>query len=64
MNKMKLNPFLETLPTYQPGRPIDEVARELNLPARVHSQGGFQLKIRSRPASPRAALEALQQSIA
>jgi histidinol-phosphate aminotransferase len=24
---------LETLPTYQPGRPIEEVARELNLPA-------------------------------
>jgi histidinol-phosphate aminotransferase len=30
---MKTNPFLKTLPTYQPGRPIEEVARELNLPA-------------------------------
>ncbi len=30
---MPLNPFLKTLPTYQPGRPIEEVARELNLPA-------------------------------
>ena len=30
---MQLNPFLKTLPTYQPGRPIEEVARELNLPA-------------------------------
>jgi len=29
---MKINPFLKTLPTYQPGRPIEEVARELNLP--------------------------------
>ena len=29
---MKTNPFLKTLPTYQPGRPIEEVARELNLP--------------------------------
>ena len=31
--EMKINPFLKTLPTYQPGRPIEEVARELNLPA-------------------------------
>ena len=29
---MKLNSFLTTLPTYQPGRPIEEVARELGLP--------------------------------
>jgi histidinol-phosphate aminotransferase len=30
---MNLNPFLKTLPVYQPGRPIEEVARELGLPA-------------------------------
>ena len=30
---LPLSPFLKTLPTYQPGRPIEEVARELNLPA-------------------------------
>lgn len=30
---MRLNPFLKNLPVYQPGRPIEEVARELNLPA-------------------------------
>jgi histidinol-phosphate aminotransferase len=30
---MKINPALKNLPTYQPGRPIEEVARELNLPA-------------------------------
>ena len=30
---LPLNPFLKTLPVYQPGRPIEEVARELNLPA-------------------------------
>lgn len=30
---MRLNPFLKNLPTYKPGRPIEEVARELNLPA-------------------------------
>jgi histidinol-phosphate aminotransferase len=29
---MQFNPFLKTLPTYQPGRPIEEVARELGLP--------------------------------
>ena len=28
-----LSPFLKTLPVYQPGRPIEEVAREMNLPA-------------------------------
>ncbi len=28
-----LNPSLKTLPVYQPGRPIEEVARELGLPA-------------------------------
>ena len=28
---MKLNPNLQTLPVYQPGRPIEEVARELGL---------------------------------
>ncbi len=30
---LKLNPVLATLPVYQPGRPIEEVARELGLPA-------------------------------
>ncbi|HWD21252.1 MAG TPA: histidinol-phosphate transaminase [Verrucomicrobiae bacterium] len=30
----KLNPNLATLPVYQPGRPIEEVARELGLPAK------------------------------
>jgi histidinol-phosphate aminotransferase len=29
-----LNPALESLPVYQPGRPIEEVARELGLPPR------------------------------
>ena len=31
--KLPLSPFLKTLPVYQPGRPIEEVARELKLPA-------------------------------
>lgn len=30
---LPLSPLLKTLPTYQPGRPIEEVARELGLPA-------------------------------
>jgi histidinol-phosphate aminotransferase len=30
---LPLSPFLKTLPTYQPGRPIEEVARELGLAA-------------------------------
>ncbi|MEO6034816.1 MAG: histidinol-phosphate transaminase [Verrucomicrobiota bacterium] len=30
---LALNPSLENIPVYQPGRPIEEVARELNLPA-------------------------------
>ena len=30
---LQLNPNLEGLPVYQPGRPIEEVARELGLPA-------------------------------
>ncbi|MEP6663516.1 MAG: histidinol-phosphate transaminase [Verrucomicrobiota bacterium] len=30
---LPLNPNLENIPVYQPGRPIEEVARELNLPA-------------------------------
>jgi histidinol-phosphate aminotransferase len=29
---LPLSPFLKTLPIYQPGRPIEEVARELGLP--------------------------------
>src|SRR5580704_10578873 len=30
---LPISSFLKNLPTYQPGRPIEEVARELNLPA-------------------------------
>ena len=30
---LNINPFLKNLPVYQPGRPIEEVARELGLPA-------------------------------
>ncbi len=30
---MNFNPFLQNLPTYLPGRPIEEVAREMKIPA-------------------------------
>src|SRR5947208_12976063 len=30
---LPLNPALANVPTYQPGRPIEDVARELDLPA-------------------------------
>ena len=30
---LPINPDLARIPTYQPGRPIEEVARELGLPA-------------------------------
>src|SRR6185295_14163419 len=33
MSALPLNPSLKGLPVYQPGRPIEEVARELGLPA-------------------------------
>ncbi len=33
MQAIRLNPNLANLPVYQPGRPIEEVARELGLPA-------------------------------
>ncbi|MHB9008860.1 MAG: histidinol-phosphate transaminase [Limisphaerales bacterium] len=33
VNSLPFNPVLQKLPVYQPGRPIEEVARELGLPA-------------------------------
>lgn len=57
----RISPFLKSLPTYQPGRPIEEVARELGLPA------ASIIKVASNEnpfgPSPRA-VAALQQAIA
>jgi histidinol-phosphate aminotransferase len=57
---LPLNPNLKNLPVYQPGRPIEEVARELGLPA------GSIIKLASNEnpfgPSPRA-LAALQQAL-
>jgi histidinol-phosphate aminotransferase len=58
---MRLNPFLKNLLTYQPGRPIEEVARELNLP------GDSIIKVASNenPFGPSPlALAALQKAVA
>jgi histidinol-phosphate aminotransferase len=54
-----LNPVLQYLPVYQPGRPIAEVARELGLPER----GIIKLASNENPLGPSpAALAALKQA--
>jgi histidinol-phosphate aminotransferase len=58
---LKINPFLKNLPTYQPGRPIEEVARELGLSA------GSIIKVASNenPFGPSSlAIAAMQRAIA
>jgi histidinol-phosphate aminotransferase len=55
-----LNPALEHLPVYQPGRPVEEVARELGLPARQV----IKLASNENPLGPSpAALAALQKAL-
>ena len=54
------NPALKTLPVYQPGRPIEEVARELGLPARDI----IKLASNENPLGPsRLALAAMRKAI-
>lgn len=56
-----LNPSLEKLPVYQPGRPIEEVARELNLPA----ESIIKLASNENPLGPsRLALAAMKKALA
>jgi histidinol-phosphate aminotransferase len=57
---MKISPFLENLPVYQPGRPIEEVARELGLdPA-----GIIKLASNENPLGPsRLGLAAMRQAL-
>ena len=58
---MRTNPFLKNLPTYQPGRPIEEVARELNLPA----DSIIKVASNENPFGPSPlALAALQKALA
>jgi len=54
-----VNPALQELPTYQPGRPIDEVARELNLPA----SDLIKLASNENPLGPSPAALAAMQNV-
>jgi len=55
-----VNTALKTLPIYQPGRPIEEVARELNLPANEI----IKLASNENPLGPSpAALTAMQKAL-
>jgi histidinol-phosphate aminotransferase len=57
---LKINPALSHLPVYQPGRPIEEVARELNLPAESINK----LASNENPFGPSPlAVAALQKSL-
>jgi histidinol-phosphate aminotransferase len=59
--QLPLNPALATLPVYQPGRPIEEVARELGLPA----SDVIKLASNENPLGPSpAALEAMERALA
>ncbi len=58
---LALNPALETIPNYQPGRPIEEVARELGLPA----ADIIKLASNENPLGPsRLALAAMRRALA
>jgi histidinol-phosphate aminotransferase len=58
---LPLNPSLKNVPVYQPGRPIEEVARELGLPADTI----IKLASNENPLGPSpAALAAMQKAIA
>ncbi len=57
---LALNPALETIPNYQPGRPIEEVARELGLPASAI----IKLASNENPLGPsRLALAAMRRAL-
>ena len=58
---LKFNPFIKNLPVYQPGRPIEEVARELGLPL----DGIIKLASNENPFGPSPlAQAAMQKAIA
>lgn len=55
-----LNPFLAHLPVYQPGRPIEEVARELGLPV----EGIVKMASNENPLGPAPkAIAAMQKAL-
>src|SRR5271154_3025075 len=58
---LPLSPFLKTLPVYQPGRPIEEVARELGLSA----ESIIKVASNENPFGPSPlAIAAMQKAIA
>jgi histidinol-phosphate aminotransferase len=58
---LPISPFLKNLPVYQPGRPIEEVARELGLPA----DGIIKVASNENPFGPSPlAVAAMQKAIA
>lgn len=60
MSSLPLNPSLATLPVYQPGRPIEEVARELGMAA----SDIIKLASNENPLGPSpAALAAMEQAL-
>ena len=60
--KLPLNPALATLPVYQPGRPIEEVARELGLKAStIIKLASNENPLGPSPAALRAMRRALRQ---
>ena len=57
---LPINPALQHVPVYQPGRPIEEVARELGLPA----EGFIKLASNENPFGPSPlALAAMQKAL-
>jgi histidinol-phosphate aminotransferase len=59
--QLNLNPAIKDLPTYQPGRPIEEVARELNLPV----DDIIKLASNENPLGPsRLAVAAMRKALA
>ena len=60
MSALKLNPNLKDVPTYQPGRPIEDVARELGLPV----EGIIKLASNENPFGPSpAAMAAMEKAL-
>ncbi len=60
MSGLQINPNLKDVPTYQPGRPIEEVARELGLPV----EGIIKLASNENPFGPSpAAMAAMEKAL-
>ena len=60
MSGLQLNPNLKDIPTYQPGRPIEDVARELGLPV----EGIIKMASNENPFGPSpAAMAAMEKAL-